>query len=169
MARYVTGRPHLCDPITAGAVLAVASTTAGVISQAKQAKAQTKAINQQQAVVAEENRRAASAELFDQMRASRREQARIRTASGEAGLSLQSGSIESMLLDSAMQSELQGTRTMANLESRQAATKAEAASALSQISKPTALGAGLQIASSAADGWAKIEKVKISKPKTKKQ
>jgi len=98
------------------------------VAQAKSAKAQTKAIRQQQAVVAEENRRAASGELFDQMRATRREQARIRVASGEAGLSLQSGTIENLLMDSAMQGQLQGSRTMANLESRQAATTAEAAS-----------------------------------------
>lgn len=102
------------------------------------------------------------------MRATRREQARIRTASGEAGLSLQSGTIEQLLLDSAMQGELQGSRTIANMESRNAASTAEAASALSQIQKPTALGAGLQIASSAAAGWSDLEKAKVSKPKTPK-
>ena len=137
------------------------------MAQAKSAKAQTKAIRQQQAVVAEENRRAASGELFDQMRATRREQARIRVASGEAGLSLQSGTIENLLMDSAMQGQLQGSRTMANLESRQAATTAEAASALSQIQKPTALSAGLQIGSSAAAGWSDIQTAKINRPKKK--
>src|SRR3546814_9554646 len=75
------------------------------------------------------------------MRSARREQAKIRTSAGEAGLSLNSGSIESLLMDSAMQMELQGDRTIANMESRHQANTAEAASMLSQIQKPTALGA----------------------------
>ena len=159
----------MCDPVSASialAVTSVAGTAASVVAQNKSAKAQAKAINQQNQVIAEENRKAASAELFDQMRASRREQARIRTASGEAGLSLQSGSIESMLLDSAMQGELQGSRTIANMESRNSAAQAEAESSMSRVQKVTALGAGLQIANSAAEGWAGVSNAKIAKGKS---
>ncbi|BBE35398.1 virion core protein, T7 gp14 family [Sphingosinicella microcystinivorans] len=144
----------MCDPVSIGVTaLAVATSTAQVVSQAKAAKAQTKAILNQREVMLEENRRAASAELFDRSREARREAARIRTAAGEAGLSLTSGSVEAMLMDSAMQQELAGDRTLANYESRNRATNAEAESMLSHVQKPTALGAGLTIAGSAAEAY----------------
>lgn len=146
----------MCDPVTIGiTALAVATSTAEVVSQAKAAKAQTKAILNQREVMLEENRRAASAELFDRSREARREAARIRTAAGEAGLSLTSGSVEAMLMDSAMQQELAGDRTLANYESRNRATNAEAKSMLSHVQKPTALGAGLTIAGAAAGAYIK--------------
>jgi hypothetical protein len=155
----------VCEPVAAAiavAVTTVASTTANVIAQTKSAKAQTKAINEQRAVVREETRQEATGQLFDQRRATRREQASIRTAGGEAGLSLSSGgSIENLLLDSAMQMELANDRTIANMESRHRADEAQANSMLSRIQKPTALGAGLQIASAAASGWSGIENAKI--------
>src|SRR3546814_18106584 len=75
-------------------------------------------IRAQQEVAREETRLSASADLFDQMRSARREQAKIRTSAGEAGLSLNSGSIESLLMDSAMQMELQGDRTIRSEERR---------------------------------------------------
>ncbi|EQB10421.1 hypothetical protein L284_17165 [Novosphingobium lindaniclasticum LE124] len=144
-------------------VTAVAGTTASVIGQAQTAKAQTKAINAQRGVVREETRQEATGELFDQMRAARREQAQIRTAAGEAGLGLNSGSIEGLLLDSAMQSELQGSRTIANMESKHRANEADANSMLSRVQSPTVLGAGLQIASTAAQGWSGVSNAKIAK------
>jgi len=161
----------MCDPVTAAVTMAVVSTVgagASVVAQAQTAKAQTKAIKAQQALVAEENRDVASAEMFDQMRGARREQGKIRAAAGEAGLSLTSGSIEGLLLDSAMQMELQGSRSIANMESRHAANTAEASSMLSQIQKPTALGAGLQMASAAASGWSSVQSAKITKAQASK-
>jgi hypothetical protein len=142
--------------------LSTATTAASVVAQTKSANAQTKAINSQRAVVREETRQQASAELFDRMREGRREQGKIRAASGEAGLSLSSGgSIENLLLDSAMQTELANDRTIANMESRQRANEAEANSMLSKIQKPAALGAGLQIASAAVSGWTGVRDAKI--------
>jgi len=161
----------MCDPVTAAVTMAVVSTVgvgANAVAQAKTAKAQTKAIRAQQALVAEENRDVASAEIFDQMRGARREQGKIRAAAGEAGLSLTSGSIEGLLLDSAMQMELQGSRSIANMESRHAANTAEASSMLSQIQKPTVLGAGLQMASAAASGWSSVQSAKITKAQASK-
>jgi hypothetical protein len=157
----------MCDPVTAAVVVgvtSVASAAANVVAQTKTAKAQTKAINDQRTVVREETREQASAELFDRMRAGRREQAKIRAASGEAGLSLSSGgSIENLLLDSAMQTEMATDRTIANMESRHRANEADADSMLSRIQKPTALGAGLQIASAATSSWSGIQSAKIRK------
>lgn len=157
----------MCEPITAAAIMSavatVASTAASVSAQAKAAKAQTKAINEQVAVDREENRQQASAELFDEMRATRREQARIRAAAGEAGLSLGSGSVEALLMDSAQQGEFQTDRTLANMESRHQAELAQANSMMSKIQKPTALGAGIQIGSAIADGYSTVAKAKIGK------
>ena len=156
----------MCDPVTAAIIVgvtAVASTGANIVAQSKSAKAQTKAIRAQQGVVAEENRQAASAELFDQMRSSRREAAKVRTAAGEAGLGLNSGSIESLLFDTAMQQELQGDRTIANMESRHAANTAEASSMLSRIQKPTVLGAGIQLAAAGASAWSGVSGAKVQR------
>jgi len=155
----------MCDPVSASIALAVVSTVGAAgsaIAQAKTAKAQTKAIRAQQELVNEENRDAASAELFDQMRGARREQAKIRTAAGEAGLGLNGGSIEGLLFDSAMQMELQGSRTLANMESRNAANNADAESMLSQVQSPTLLGAGLQVAGTAASGWAGVQNSRLA-------
>lgn len=155
----------MCDPVSLSIGLAVVGTAqavGGQIAAAKTAKAQQKAINAEHARVAEENRDAASSEMFDQMRAARREQAKIRTAAGEAGLALNSGSIEGLLFDSAMQMELQGSRTLANLESRQAANDAGAESLMSQVQKPTLIGAGLQVAGAAASGFSGIQNSKLA-------
>lgn len=158
----------MCDPVTAAIVsgaIGVVQTGASVIAASKAANAQEKAIREQRSRVAEENRVQASTELFDQTRAARREQATIRTAAGEAGLALNSGSIESMLMDSAAQLEFAQSRSIANMESRNAANDAEAESMLSQVQKPTLLGAGLQIGASIASGFSGVESAKITKAK----
>jgi len=163
----------MCDPVTAttlavvSAVTSVVSTGAEIAAQAHTAKAQAKAINSQLAVTQEESRRAASAELFDQMRATHREEARIRAASGEAGLDIGSASIEGLLADSAMQNSLQGSRTLANMESRNKASMAETVSELSRVQKPTALGAGLQLGTAALNGWAGIQRAKLTTQQAK--
>lgn len=154
----------MCDPVSASIALAVIGTAqaaGGAIAARKNAKVQEKAIRQQHERVAEENRDVASAEMFEQMRGARREQAKVRTAAGEAGLGLNGGSIEGLLFDSAMQMELQGSRTLANLESRQAANTADAESMLSQVQSPTLLGAGLQVAGAAASGFAGVQNAKL--------
>lgn len=141
----------------------MASAIGGQVAASKSAKAQTKAIRAQQALVREETRAQATNELFDQMRDMRVQQGRIRTAAGEAGLGLSSGAVEGLLFDTAMQQELQGDRTLANMESRHAANTAEAASMLSSIQKPTLLGAGLQVAAAAGSAWSGAQQAKIAK------
>jgi hypothetical protein len=111
----------------------------------------------------EENRKATSAELFDRTRAARREAGTTRAAAGEAGLSLNSGSIEALLLDTAMQTELSNSRSLANMESRNEANARELRSGLSQIQSPTLLGAGLQIGGAALDGFSAVSAAKIKK------
>lgn len=154
----------MCDPVTAAIVVGVtatASSVASVVQQTKTYNRQRDAINAQQAVMAEENRLAASAEIFDRDREARREQGRIRAAAGEAGLGLNSGAIEQLLMDSTMQAGLANDRSLANMESRIRAGDAEANSMRSRLSAPTALGAGLQVASTAASAWSGIQTAKI--------
>lgn len=145
----------MCDPVTATLVaVSVITTGAQMVGQAKMAKAQNKAIKNQLAVTNEEARQEATGELFEQMRASRREQGRIRAAAGEAGLSLSSGSIEALLSDSQMQGEFKNDVTLANQESRTRANVAEATSMYSQVEAPSALGIGLNMAAAGASAWA---------------
>jgi hypothetical protein len=111
----------------------------------------------------EETRREASSELFDSMREARREQGKVRAQAGEAGLSLISGSIEDLLMDSAMQGEMRADRTLANMEARHRANVAEGESMASRIQKPTLLGAGLQMASAGASAWSGVQGAKIQR------
>jgi hypothetical protein len=152
----------VCDPITA-TVLAVATTAAGTITQIQSAKAQEKAIRSQMEAAANENRQIASAELFDQARAARVEQGRVLAAAGEAGLNVTGGSLQTLLTDIAMQKTLQGDRTIANMESRHAQNVAEGESMLSQTTRPTALGAGLQIASAGVSAYSSASSLKVQK------
>lgn len=155
----------MCEAVTlavVAGVMGVAQTAYSISAQAKQAKAQNAAISAQLDVTNEEARRKATAELFDASRATRREQGRIRAAAGEAGLAL-TGSVDALLFDSAMQSELNYDRSLANLESRTAANVAEAEVAYSNVSNTNALSAGLQLGASALSGWSGIEEAKIEK------
>lgn len=155
----------MCEPVSlaiAAGVTAVASTAYSISAQAKMANAQNKAISQQLDVVNEEARRKATSEIFDSTRAARREQGRIRAAAGEAGLAL-TGSVDGLLFDSAMQTDLNANRSIANQESRTAANVAEAESMFSQVQNVNALGAGLQLASAGLNAWSGINSAKINK------
>lgn len=155
----------MCEPVSlaiAAGVTAMASTAYSISAQANMAKAQNAAISQQLDVTNEEARRKASSEIFDTMRAARREQGRVRAAAGEAGLAL-TGSVDGLLMDSAMQAELNNGRSIANQESRTAANTAEATSMYSQVQNTNALGAGLQIASTGLNSWSGIQGAKIAK------
>src|SRR5205085_2218006 len=129
-------------------------------TQNKAAKVQERAINDQLAVSKEENRAAATSEMFDNMRAARREAGKTRAAAGEAGLSLDSGSVEALLMDSAMQSELKNDRTLANMESRQKSNVAEANSMMSRIQHDNWLTGGLKLAATAASAAQGVSKAK---------
>jgi hypothetical protein len=153
----------MCDPITASVIVGVtmvASTAAGIVTQNHAAKVQEKAIRQQTKVANDEARAEATGELFDNMRAARREAGRTRATAGEAGLSLDSGSVETLLLDSAMQSELKNDRTLANLESRHNSNVSEANSMLSRIQHDNWLTGGLKLAAAGAQAMSGVSSAK---------
>lgn len=143
----------MCLPALPAAILLAAGTTAvGVIQSNQAASAYNKNLNRQNALRKEEIDKASTAEINERLRAMRREQSRVMVAAGEAGLSLQSGGIEGLLLDSAMQAELAQDRSLANRESRRTASDAQSQSQMQ--AKTTALGAGLKIGLSAGGAYA---------------
>lgn len=142
------------------ATVAVASTAASIYSQAKTAKWQEQAARDQLALIEEQSQDTQAAEINDRLRAMRKEQARTRVAAGEAGLQL-GGSIEMLLKDSVMQAGLSVERSNTNAERDRQSARAEANSMLSRIDRPTALGAGLQLASAGASAWASGSSIAI--------
>lgn len=134
----------MCLPAVAAAALIAAGTQAvGIVASNQMAKAQNRALQQQNDLRKTEIDKAATAEINARLREMRREQSRIMVAAGEAGLSLQSGSVETLLMDSLMQAELANDVSLANRESRKLASDAETQSRMQ--AKTTWLGAGLRI------------------------
>ena len=141
----------MCNPLIAAVALAAVSTGVGIVAQNQAASASNKALTAQNELRKQQVDQAATAEINDRLREKRREQGRIMVAAGEVGLSLNSGGVESLLMDSTMQSELANQRSLANRESRKAASDAETNSKYQ--AKTTALGAGLQIGLSSASAY----------------
>jgi len=123
----------------------VAATAVSVVGQTQAAKAQAKAINNANEVKQKQIDQQTTAEINDRLRQARRDRGRILVAAGEAGLNLQSGSVEEMLMDTYQQTELANDRSLANRESAKEAADATAVSQMSNVAQPTLLGAGLQI------------------------
>ena len=139
----------MCDPISIGIGLAVATTATSVVGQIQSANAANKAIKAQYKTQLKQIDQQSADEIDGRLRQMRREQGRIMVAAGESGLSTESGSVQALLSDAGMQAGLSNQTSLANRESRREA--AEAGANASMVSKPTALGAGLQIALSGAN------------------
>jgi hypothetical protein len=142
--------------------LSVATTAASIVGEVQAAKSQTAAIHEQLAEVTQQVDQKAGAEINERQRAARREQGRMKVAAGEAGLQL-GGSIDLLLKDSAMQAGLSEERTLDNRNNDIIAANREATSALSKVESPTILGAGLRLASSAAQGYSAGNSMVISR------
>lgn len=152
----------MCDPVTAAITLAVASTGANIVSQVRAAKAQNKAITETLNRTEVDIKDQATAQVNERLRESRREQGRIKVAAGEAGLQL-TGSVQSLLNDSVMQTTLANERTVGNARRQAEGARAEANSAYSRVEAPTALGAGLQLATAAMQGYSAGNSLKIAR------
>lgn len=127
---------------------AVATTAIGQIAQAQAVNAHNRSLQTQHDVKQEEIDEATTAALNERMRQARREQGRIMVAAGESGLNTSSPVVDALISDVAMQATLANQQSLANRESRKKATTAEANAMMK--SKPTLLGAGLQIGLSGA-------------------
>ena len=152
----------MCHPIAIAVALSVATTAASIVSETKAAKNQEAAIRDQLAISEEEIDDKAAGEVNDRLRETRREQARIKVAAGEAGLKL-GGSIDLLLQDSLMQGGLSNERTMGNRGRELRASRAEANSMLSRVERPTLLGAGLRLATAGMNGYSAGQSMQINR------
>jgi hypothetical protein len=140
----------MCLPAAIAIPVALATATAAVsvVGQIQSANNAAKAIEAQYEQRKEQIDEKTSAEISDRLRQARREQGRIMVAAGESGVNTASPVIQGLLTDASMQATLSNQRSLANRESAREAARTEANAMMP--SKPTLLGAGLQIALSGA-------------------
>lgn len=135
----------MCNPLIAVG-LAVAGTAASVVGQIKQSKAMAKAINAQSEQQADEIRDAATADIFDRTVETFGRIGQQRVAGAQRGLNDASRALtmanDAILFDY----NFDNARTMLNAENAQKARLANTRSQLAQASRPSLLGAGLNIA-----------------------
>lgn len=143
----------MCGPAAPAVMMwiSIASSAVSVYAQDQSAKAQTQQIKTQQEHEREEISEAAEEELGQRIRASRERRARTRVAAGESGALGNSfaASINQSLTDENMDAALISKK--AAFAQRGVDDRANVA--LSQIRDPSALEAGLQIASAGAQGY----------------
>lgn len=143
----------MCEPISATTMmyLSIASAAVGVYAQHQTAKAQSDAIKVQQEHEREEAHEAATEDMGQRIRAHREARARARTAAGESGAlgnsfaAMMNQSLADQSMDAALVSK-QAAFTQRGIDDR-------ASTALAGIRSPSALEAGLQIATAGAQGY----------------
>lgn len=128
--------------------IATAATAVSVVGQIQSANKANAELKAQVKVRDQEINQAATTEIDNRLRQARTEMGRIMVAAGESGLSTESGSVQALIEDAGMQASIANEQSLANRESRLRATAADANA--KAVSKPTLLGAGLQIGLSAA-------------------
>lgn len=136
----------MCIPaaIAIPVALAAAGTAVSVIGQISAANATNAAIKAQEKTQEHQIDEQTGQEITDRLRQARRDMGRIMVAAGESGLSLDSGAVKALENDAAMQASLSNETSLANRESRKEAARDQANAEM--VSKPTLLGAGIQIA-----------------------
>ena len=144
-------------------VAAVASTAVSLVGTMQSAEAQQDAIRSQQESAATQVAKQEQAQTNDRLRAARQEDSRIRVAAGEAGLSLGSQSIETMLMNNQMQTGLGSERIGLNADMQQENVSAEANAALARTATPSALSAGLQLGLSGFQGYKAGQNLQLQK------
>lgn len=144
----------MCNPALAVAGLMAATATVSVVGQLKAAKAQAKAIEQQSAIQAEELRQQATAALLDNQIDTFQRIGQARVVGASRGLNDASRVLEQTTQAILFDSEFDAARIEANHGNRQRARVAETNSALTSASRPSLLGAGLQIVSAGVQGYA---------------
>jgi hypothetical protein len=158
----------MCEAISATTMMyiSLASSAVGLYAQSETAKAQGKQIRTQAESEREEVAEAAEEDLGQRIRASRERRARARVAAGESGALGASfaASINQSLADQSMDAALVSKKaafTQRGIDDR-------AATALSGIRSPSALEAGLQLATAGISGYQTglgIEALRTAEPK----
>jgi len=135
----------MCEPTT---IALIASTAIAGISQYGQyqsAKAQVRAIDEQNEIQAQEISEAAGLEMTERARAARRERGAMRAAGAESGINLGSNSFLAGLQTSVLNQYNDQGLILRNESNQQRARDAQARSLTSRIQVPTALSAALNI------------------------
>lgn len=140
----------MCIPAAVAIPLAIATATTAVsvVGQISSANKAAASIQAQHDAKQDEIDDATAARINERLRQARREQGRIMVAAGESGINTASPVIQGLLTDASMQATLSNQNSLANREARKRAVTAEANAMMP--TKPTLLGAGLQIALSGA-------------------
>lgn len=147
----------MCEPVTLTTGLMYASmavSAVGAYGQYQSGKAQTRAINKQNEIQAQEIAEAAGLEMTERARAARRERGAMRAAGAESGINLGSNSFLAGLQVSAMNQYNDQGLILRNESNQQRARDASARSAAARIEMPTALTAALSIGSAGLQGYA---------------
>lgn len=140
----------MCDPVTM-TTLAVASTGISLYAQHESAEAQADAIEAQEANEREEARERAEEEIGQRVRQAREARARALVAAGESGAMGQSFAVA---MNQALQDQDMDTALVSkNLAHQQRAISDKANTARSQIRDPSAIEAGLQLATAGVSGY----------------
>lgn len=142
----------MCAPIVA-AGLAIAATATSVVGQIQQSKAMAKAINAQSAIQAEQIRDQASAQMFDNTVETFERIGQQRVAGAQRGLNDASRTL-ALANDAIMfDYSFDNARIEANADAAQQERLSQTDSQLASASRPTLLGAGLQIATSGLSAY----------------
>lgn len=148
---------------TIGAALSVATAAVGQYGAHQSGKAQVRAIDDANALQADQIAKAAGAEMTERARAARRERASMRAAGSAVGLNVDtSGSFVAALQASSMNQYNDQGVIAYNERGQQRARQTEATGRMSQIQIPSALSAALAIGSTAVGSFAATKP-----PKTK--
>lgn len=141
----------MCEPTTIMVGLSIATAAVSTYAQRETAKAQRDAINQQAEHEREEVYESAEEELGQRIKAQRERRARARTAAGESGAMGNSfaAQINQMISDQGMEAAL----VAKNAAFAQRGVDDRSNTALAGIRSPSALEAGLQIATAGASGY----------------
>jgi len=158
----------MCEPISATTMMyiSIASAAVGVYSQQQTAKAQKQNIRTQQENERNEVADKAEEELGARIRESRERRARARVAAGESGAL--GASFAASINQSIQDQDMDAALVSKNAAFAQRGIDDRANTALAGIRDPSALEAGLQIATAGAQGYQTglgIESLTTSTPK----
>lgn len=147
----------MCLPALPLAALAIgaATTAVSVVGQIQSSKAAAASINANSAIQAEQIADRASAEMFDRSVESFERIGQQRVTGASRGVNDASRSFSMMTQQIQFNREFDDTRTMTNTRNAQKARESQTKSQLAQQTRPSLLGAGLQIALSGASAYSK--------------
>jgi hypothetical protein len=140
----------MCEPTTL-AILAIASTGVSMYAQHQTAKAQADAIKVQQEHESSEALERQEEELGVAIREQRAARERARVAAGESGA--QGASFIASMNQSIQDQDMDAALAQKNVAFAQRASSDRAATALAGIRDPSALEAGLSMATAGASGY----------------